>query len=622
MSHSTADIRNTYLTFFTTPPRNHALIPAAGLIPENDPTTLFTSSGMQQLVPYLKGESHSMGSRLVNSQPCFRAEDIDEVGDNRHITFFEMLGNWSLGDYAKAEQLPWFFEFLTTQIGLDVNRLYVTVFAGDNQIPQDSEAIAVWQKLFDTTTPAQHGSQGFDPSIKIYLYPAAKNWWSRAGVPENMPVGEIGGPDSEVFYDLDPLGKHQMHQKSKYASKPCHINCDCGRFMEIGNSVFMQYIKTEDGFKPLPQQNVDFGGGLERIVAAAQEKIDIFTTDAFQPIIAQLEAHSGKQYQDFPVQMRVITDHLRAATFMIAQGLVPSNKTQGYFLRRLLRRAALKAKQLQLQPNIGPIFKDISGLIIDKIYGQAFFQNINLEEIGKVIESETNRFETALNKGLTQIAKLDSITGKDAFNLFQSYGFPLELTLELAQEKGQVIDKTEFETEFKKHQDISRAGSQALFKGGLANHSEAIVKYHTTTHLLLAALRHELGEHVQQMGSNITAKRLRFDFKHSEKLTPNQLEAVQAHINAAIKQNYPVHKSIEPLDKALQSGALAFFREKYPDTVSVYTIGHNPQKDWHSKELCGGPHVTSTGEIGPIVIVKQEAVGAGIRRIYIQFSNQ
>jgi alanyl-tRNA synthetase len=619
-------IRSAYLEFFSKAPRNHAVIPAARLVPENDPTTLFTSSGMQQLVPYLKGESHSMGARLVNSQPCFRAEDIDEVGDNRHTTFFEMLGNWSLGDYFKADQLPWFFEFLTTEIGLDPNRLYVTVFAGDEAVPKDEESIAIWQQIFDSSQPAKNGTDGFDPATKIYLYDARKNWWSRSGIPSNMPIGEIGGPDSEVFYDFDPSGSQKIHQQSKYANQPCHINCDCGRFMEIGNSVFMQYIKTESGFKPLPKQNVDFGGGLERIAAAANNDPDMFRVDVLYPLIQNIEAATNTSYQSHVHQpaMRVIADHMRAATFLIAQGVTPANKLQGYFLRRLLRRSLVKLQSLKPDINLGQddILSNLAKTVAS-IFQTSHLPSVDLDEITAIITDEQARFAKTLAKGLKMIqsTSADSISGKFAFDLYQTYGFPLEITEELVKERGISVDTQAFRDEFKKHQEISRAGSQALFKGGLADHSEIIVKYHTTTHLLHTALRQVLGSHVQQMGSNITAKRLRFDFKHPEKLNPDQLSAIEAHINAAIAKNYPVHKSIESKDQALESGALAFFRDKYPDTVSVYTIGHNPDKDWHSKELCGGPHVTSTGEIGPMTIVKEEAVGAGIRRIYIQSKN-
>ncbi len=609
-------IRQAYLKYFKNDPRNHAEIPAARLVPENDPTTLFTSSGMQQLVPYLKGEPHSMGTRLVDAQPSFRAEDIEEVGDNRHTTFFEMLGNWSLGDYFKAEQLPWFFEFITQIVGLDPGRIYVSVFAGNESVPRDDDSVAIWQRQFQTNQPAKIGTDGFDPQTKIYMYPAKKNWWSRAGEPGKMPVGEIGGPDSEMFYDFDPTNDLHLHEQSAYKDSPCHINCDCGRFMEIGNSVFMQYIKTEAGFQPLPKQNVDFGGGLERITASAQDKRDVFETDLFADITKSIEIITGKKYEgDQKSPMRIIADHMRAATFLIAQGIVPANKLQGYFLRRLLRRAMVKLQQLSSEDlRLTPVCDAVIAT-----YKDSYLHDCNQAEIEQVIEEERVRFSKTLHKGMKEIAKTDAaqINGKFAFDLYQTFGFPLEVTEELVKEKGIVINRDIFRAEFKKHQDISRAGSAGLFKGGLADHSEDIVKFHTATHLLHAALRQVLGSHVQQMGSNITAERLRFDFKHPMKLSVAELDSVETVINDAIKADLPVHKTIEDKDAAIKSGAMAFFRDKYPDKVSVYTIGQDPNQGWFSKELCGGPHVSSTGAIGPVTIKKEEAVGAGIRRIYV-----
>jgi len=389
-------IRSAFIHYFSTPDRNHSEIPCARLVPENDPTTLFTSSGMQQLVPYLKGETHSMGTRLVDSQPSFRAEDIEEVGDNRHTTFFEMLGNWSLGDYFKREQLPWIFEFLTNEAGIDPERIYVSVFAGNEVVPQDQESIGLWQTTFQTTAPAKPGVAGFDQDTKIYLYDAKKNWWSRAGVPEKMPVGEIGGPDSEMFYDFDPQNTLRLHKQSEYNNQPCHINCDCGRFMEIGNSVFMQYIKTESGFEPLPKQNVDFGGGLERITAASQDKRDVFETDLFAGIIQSIETITGKKYDgDQKSPMRIIADHMRAATFLIAQGIVPANKMQGYFLRRLLRRAMVKLQQLSAEDlRLTPVCDAVIAT-----YEDSYLHDCNRAEIEQVVEEERVRFSKTLHKG-------------------------------------------------------------------------------------------------------------------------------------------------------------------------------------------------------------------------------
>ena len=597
----TADLRRRYLDFFKS--KHHAEIPAAPLIPQDDSTTLFTSSGMQQLVPYLKGKTHPMGKRLVDSQPSFRAEDIEDVGDNRHTTFFEMLGNWSLGDYFKQEQLAWFWQFLTQELNLNPENLHVTVFAGDNRLSKDEEAYQIWKKL---GLPESH----------IHWYGPEKNWWSRAGIPQDMPAGEIGGPDSEVFYDFGQDLK--LHQHSPYRNQPCHVNCDCGRFLEIGNSVFMQYEKQADGsFKPLPHQNVDFGGGLERLAAVTQGTNDIFQIDIFRPVIKIIESASSQAYSDaaFTSHMRIIADHLRAATFMVGQGLYPSNKMQGYVLRRLLRRATLKAKQLQIE-NVSAIFKDITDYQFS-LYRQLYFPQDDLGRASQVINEEISKFERALKRGLKHFQKLSHIDGKVAFDLLQTYGFPLELTLELAQEKGQDLDVAEFKREFKLHQEKSRSASKGLFKGGLADHSQKTVAFHTATHLLHQALRTVLGSHVRQIGSNITPERLRFDFTHDRKLTPEEIRQIEDLVNQKIAEDLPVTHTIEPKSKALQSGALAFFDQKYPDKVSVYTIGRDPQKDWFSKELCGGPHVSSTAQIGPVRIKKEEGLGSGKRRLYI-----
>ena len=613
---NSSQVRQKYLNFFKK--RDHAVIPAAPLVPADDPTTLFTGSGMQQLVPYLKGQPHPMGKRLVDSQPSFRAEDIEEVGDNRHTTFFEMLGNWSLGDYFKKEQLPWFFEFLTQEVGLDPRRLYVTVFAGNRSISKDEESIKIWQELFKTKAPAQPGEEGFDPKTKIYLYDAAKNWWSRAGVPVNMPIGEIGGPDSEVFYDFDPDEKLKIHEKSPFTNKQCHINCDCGRFLEIGNSVFMQYEKIEEGlFKPLPKKNVDFGGGLERFVAASENQVDIFKTDLFWPIIEEIEKSTSKKYEGKnKIPMRIIADHLKAAVFMTKGGLEPDNKKQGYVMRRLIRRAVVKMKQLDIVPL--KVLPSICQRVIE-IYGNLYFDK-QAYEIHPVIGEEIESFERTIHRG-TKLLQTGEIDGRLLFDLYQTYGFPLEISKELLSEWGRPITskiEKDFENEKQKHQNLSRTASVGMFKGGLADHSETITKLHTATHLLHQALRKVLGDHVHQEGSNITAERLRFDFTHPKALTPEEIKKVEALVNQKIKEDLPVHKTVEDKDKALESGALAFFREKYPDKVSVYTIGKDVKKDWFSKELCGGPHVTSTGKIGGVTIVKEAAVGAGKRRIYAE----
>ena len=627
------EIRSKYIDFFRK--RKHKEILPAPIVPPEDPTTLFTSSGMQQLVPFLKGEPHPMGKRLVDSQPCFRAEDIDEIGDNRHTTFFEMLGNWSLGDYFKIRQLKWFFEFLTDKdkgIGLQPDRLYVTVFSGDENhkvikkngempaLGPDVESINIWRELlnFNPNIPVPDGEEGFDPKVKIYTYSAKENWWSRAGVPEDMPPGEIGGPDSEVFYDLGAeLG---IHEQSPFKNQPCHLNCDCGRFLEIGNSVFMQYEKQKGSyFKELPKKNVDFGGGLERIAAASQNKQDIFQTDLFTPVIKAIEQASDKKYEGkFKVSMRVIADHLRAATFMIAQGIEPSNKIQGYVVRRLLRRAAVKMHTLKGGLTPVPGFQGICYEVIRQ-YGGVYFEIAKAREVvGRVLVQEMDKFAKSLDRGLKVIEKQppEKIDARFAFDLFQTYGFPFEITQELVALRGKTIEKAEFDRAFKKHQQLSRKASAGMFKGGLADQSEATIKLHTATHLIHQSLRKVLGSHVRQEGSNITAERLRFDFSHPKALTDAEIKKVENLINQKIKENLPVHKTIEDKDEALKSGALAFFKETYPDKVSVYTIGKNPKTNWFSKELCGGPHLKSTGEIGSIKITKQQSIGTGIRRIY------
>jgi alanyl-tRNA synthetase len=605
-----SDIRSKYLKFFES--RGHAIIPAAPIIPPDDPTTLFTSSGMQQLVPYLKGEKHSMGTRLTDSQPSFRADDIEEVGDNRHTCMFEMLGNWSLGDYFKKEQLPWVWEFFTQELGLDPTRLYITVFAGDAGVSQDDEAISIWQQVIGTSNPARSGVEGFDPSIKIYTYKS--NWWSRAGGPDKMPEGEIGGPDSEIFFDFGQ--SHKFHENSPWKNEPCHINCDCGRFLEIGNSVFMQFVKTKSGMEPLPAQNVDFGGGFERIVAAVQDTPDIFTTDLFSSIIRIIEASSGKKYAgEHKSPMRVIADHLRASTFMISQGLEPSNKLQGYILRRLLRRAAVRVRRLGADAQ--KIFSECVPTIIAEYAEAGFIKAEVLPHVQAVISAELNKFGKALDKGLKEINHTDpkNITAQFAFNLYQSLGFPFEITRDLLAEKNITLDQTEFDKIFAAHKEGSRTASAGMFKGGLADQSEITTKYHTATHLLHQALHDVLGDEISQAGSNITSERLRFDYTYSGKPTPEQLKQIESIVNDKIKADLPVIKTIEDKSSAIASGARAFFAEKYPDKVSVYTIGT------YSKELCGGPHVEHTNVIGSISIYKDEALGSGKRRIYAKLES-
>jgi alanyl-tRNA synthetase len=617
-----SEIRNKYLEYFES--RGHAIIPRANIVPQEDPTTLFTGSGMQPLLPYLLGQKHQQGTRLVDSQTCFRAEDIDEVGDNRHTTFFEMLGNWSLGEYFKAEQIGYFFEFLTDIVGLDPSKLYVTTFIGDEQngIPKDTEAAELWKKLFVAkgveAETVEIGSEedgyarGMKPGERIFYYDAKKNWWSRAGVPANMPVGEPGGPDSEVFYDFGT-------EHNKDFGEHCHPNCDCGKFMEIGNSVFMQYIKRDDGgFDELPQRNVDFGGGLERIAAAAEGSGDMFRISLLWPIIEHLEKLSGKSYDDEPLPMRIIADHLRGAVFLAVDGVVPSNTKQGYVMRRFLRRAIRQGLALGLSDNfLGDITKLIAGLYRDDYPEIAEHEDM----IIRTLMQEEKQFRQTLERGLREFEKLTSesgsLDGNAIFVLSDTYGFPHELSLEEAQVRNiELADnwKGEFDSLLAEQKERSRTATAGQFKGGLAEHNETTTKYHTATHLMYRALRNVLGDHVVQRGSNITNERMRFDFSHHAKMTPEEIKAVEEMVNDAIAKDYPVTWEEMNTADAFEVGALGAFGDKYGESVKVYTVGAK-DGDWYSKEICGGPHVEHTGEIGKFKIKKEESSSAGVRRI-------
>lgn len=594
------EIREKYLAFFEA--HKHLRVVSARLVPENDPTTLFTGSGMQPMVPYLLGQPHPAGKRITDSQKCLRVQDIDEVGDNRHTTFFEMLGNWSFGDYFKQEQLAWMFEFLTKELNLDLSRLYVSVFDGreDLGIPRDTESAELWKKL---GMPENH----------IFYY-GNKNWWSRAGKPENMPTGEPGGPDSELFWDFG--AELKTHEDSIYKNQACHINCDCGRYMEIGNNVFMEYIKTDTGFEQLPNKNVDFGGGLERIAAAVNDNPDVFQIDLFSKAKAVLEQLSGKTYGDNAEEtraFRVILDHIRAITFLMADGVLPSNKDQGYFARRLIRRAVRFTHTLGITDyscqKISQAFIETYGDIYPELVAK---QAIILEELNK----EESKFRKTLTSGLKMFEKYSApkkagelISATEAFDLYQSFGFPLEITLELAQEKNLTVDINGFKKSFEEHQQQSRQGAEKKFKGGLVDHSQKSVQYHTATHLLHQALRTVLGQHVVQKGSNITPERLRFDYSHPYKLTAEELTAVEELVNQKIKENLPVSHSEMSVAEAKEKGALGLFENKYGERVNVYMMGD------FSIEICGGPHVTHTGELGLFKIQKEESAGAGLRRI-------
>ena len=583
--------------------KNHKEVIPISLVPQNDPTTLFTGSGMQQLVPYLLGEIHPLGKRLYNIQPCFRSQDILEVGDNRHTTFFEMMGNWSLGDYFKKEQIFWFWQFLTEILGFDKKRLYVTVFGGDkkNNLLPDDETRKIW---LDLGVSKDH----------IFSYGPKKNWWSRAGVPEDMPEGEPGGPDSEVFYDFGEELK--IHEKSPYASFKCHPNCDCGRFLEIGNSVFMQFKKTKKGFEELPAKNVDFGGGLERIMTATNNNPDVFLTELYLPIIKNIEKIIDKKYEneDDKRKIRIIADHLKGAVFLIKSGVYPSNKERGYVLRRLLRRITIKMHQLKGKK---VLVNDLTSAVesIIEIYKNIYFEEKDLEEIKTVISEEIDRFNKTLEKGFAILQKIEKPTGKKVFDLYQSYGFPKELTEELLKERGLSFNQKEFDKEFEKHRELSRKSSVGIFKGGLADHSKNTLRYHTATHLLHQALFDILGETIRQEGSHITGERLRFDFYCIKKPTDKDLKEVEKIINQKIKEELPVHFVVLPKEEAYKIGAKAFFKEKYPKMVKVYYIGESLETAY-SKEFCGGPHVKNTKEIEKIEIFKFEKIGANLYRIY------
>ncbi|MEK7531581.1 MAG: alanine--tRNA ligase [Patescibacteria group bacterium] len=576
---SSVEIRKRFLDFFAK--RGHTILPSASLVPENDPSVLFNTAGMQPLAPYLLGAPHPSGSkRLVNAQKCVRTIDIDEIGDNTHATFFEMLGNWSLGDYFKEEAIRWSYEFLTSKeegLGLDPKRLYVTVFEGDENAPRDEEAVNIWKKYI--------------PENRIYFLPAKNNWWSPGG---NGPCG----PDTEMFYDLTEKGLGDLtHEEFLQADEKQEI-------VEIWNDVFMEYEK-KDGrvVGKLSQKNVDTGSGLERITAVVQGKKSIFETDLFTSLIEITKTISSSKKGQ-----RIVADHFRTSVFMITDGVRPSNTDRGYILRRLLRRALMQSVNRDITE------EQISALVqgVAEVY-KSSYQNIetSIVIIRQVIREEIEKFKETLVQGLRQLEKnkAENISGKEAFILFSTYGFPIEITEEYAKEKGMSIDRKEFDAEFERHQEVSRQGSEQKFKGGLADTSEMSVKYHTATHLLHKALREVLGEDVFQKGSNITPERLRFDFSHGEKMTDEQKQKVEALVNEKIEEALPVTYEDIPLEEAKKRGAIGLFEEKYGDKVRVYQIGN------YSLEFCGGPHVSNTKELGVFKIQKEEAVAQGVRRI-------
>ncbi len=580
------ELRRSYIDFFRA--RGHAEIRSAPLIPENDPTVLFTTAGMHPLAPYLLGQPHPLGRRLVDVQKCMRTDDIDDVGDRTHLTFFEMLGNWSLGDYYKQEAIAWSYEFLTQVLGIPLERLYVSCFAGDADAPRDDESAAIWESM---GVARDH----------IYFFGKKENWWG--------PAGQTGpcGPDTEMFYFTGT-------ECTEGRGDSCDPSCTCGRYVEVWNDVFMLYDKTPSGtYEPLAQRNVDTGMGLERTVAVLHGYDDVFRTDLFQPIIEQLEVLSGRPYAEGDRRsMRIVADHIRASAFLIADGVIPSNVEHGYILRRILRRAMRYTRLLGIE---GSVLPDLAMIVVDR-YGQAYPElAARREAIAHEITLEEGRFLQALQRGEREFERFlgrlqgQAISGRDAFYLYETYGFPLELTREMARERGLTVDEAGFQEAYARHQQMSRAGAEQKFAGGLADRSEETTKLHTATHLLHAALRLVLGEHVHQAGSNITAERLRFDFSHPEKLTDEQLQKVEDLVNQAIAADYPVCVDQMSLEEAQAAGALAFFGERYGDRVNVYTIGE------FSREVCGGPHVEHTGELGHFKIQKQEAVGRGLRRI-------
>ncbi len=620
------EIRRAYLDFFKK--KNHVNIPRASLIPQNDPSTLFTSSGMQPLITYLLGQKHQDGTRLVDSQTCLRMQDIEDIGDNRHTTFFEMLGNWSLGDYFKDDQLPWLFEFLVDVVGLDPSKIYVTCYIGNNDfgIDKDTQSAKIWQKLFSDkgidSTMVDIGSEedGYKKGMgegRIFFYDGKKNWWSRGGSEEFTPIGDPCGPDSEVFYDFG------LNHDPAYGEF-CHPNCDCGRFMEIGNSVFMTYFKTDKGFEPLEKKNVDFGGGLERIAAASINNPDVFEISLLRPIVEKLETISNKPYQSHTVSMRVIADHLRAATFLAVDGLKPSNKEQGYVMRRLIRRAVRYAFDLGIEQNF---FEEIIPVVIS-LYQQDFEEVAsNQSEIIQTLINEEKLFRRTLNKGLRELDKIlklsTIVSGQDIFKLYDTFGFPVELVLEeIFKKNGTAKDDWQqgFDNLMNKQRQLSQTAAKGTFKGGLGGQSLIHKKYHTATHLLYQALRDVLGNSVVQRGSNITEERLRFDFSHDKKMTDDELRQVEDIVNHQIDEDLVVSFDEYPTKIAREEmGALGQFGDRYGEKVKVYKMIKSGADKPFSFEICGGPHVDHTAQLKEdnkrFSIIKEESSSAGVRRI-------
>ena len=600
---NSTELRQKYLDFFKS--KNHAIIGSASLIPENDPTVLFTTAGMHPLVPYLLGQKHPSGTRLADVQKCVRTGDIDEVGDTSHFTFFEMLGNWSLGDYFKEDSIKWSFEFLTDKkwLGLDIAKLAVTVFEGDADAPRDEFSADVWKKA------------GM-PENRIAYLPKKNNWWG--------PAGQTGpcGPDTEIFY---------WRGTSEFPPVDSNPKNDEENWLEIWNNVFMEYFKNEKGeFEPLKQKNVDTGMGMERTIAVINGLTDTYQIDTMWPLIQKIEEISGREYvenKDVTKAMRVIADHLRTSTMIMGddRGIGPSNVDQGYIVRRLIRRAVRYGKIIGLKENFCSIISEKVIEIFGDIYPEV---KKNKEFILTEMAREESKFRNTIEQGIKEFEKLvdgfrlafektgkliNTISGKQAFKLYDTYGFPLEMTMELAVEHGLSVDVDDFNVAFKRHQELSRAGAEQKFKGGLADTSEISTKYHTATHLMHSALRKVLGSHVEQRGSNITADRMRFDFSHPEKMTDEQKQQVEDMVNEVIVKNYPVTFAEMSVEEAKKQNAIGLFEDKYGESVKVYTVGND--QEIYSREICGGPHVENTGVLGKFKIIKEEAVSSGVRRI-------
>jgi len=577
------ELRRKYIEFFES--HGHKAIPSAPVVPENDPTVLFTTAGMHPLVPYLLGQPHPQGKRLTDYQKCIRTGDIEDVGDNSHLTFFEMLGNWSLGDYFKEESIKMSYELLSDVLGFDMNKISVTVFGGEEGIPRDDEAAAIWESV------------GI-PKERIFYCGRKHNWWG--------PAGETGpcGPDTKIFYDT---GKEKC-------SEECNPACSCGKYLEIWNNVFMQYNKTKEGtFEPLAQKNVDTGMGLERVIGLLEGKSSVYETELFVAILNKIKELAKNPNEK---SARIIADHLRTSIFMIVDGVRPSNVDQGYILRRLLRRVIRHMRKIELNPDeIQVLVETFINEILQEMYPETL---ANKDTVIAVIKEEKDKFIKTLENGEKEFAKNvqkvknageTKLAGEMVFRLYDTFGFPPEMTAELATENGLTIDMNEFEELFKKHQELSRAGAEQKFKGGLADHSEKTTAYHTATHLLHKALQIVLGPHATQKGSNLTAERLRFDFANPQKMTPEELKQVEDIVNEQIQRDLVVTCEEMTIEEAKASGATGLFESKYGDKVKVYTIGD------FSKEICGGPHVERTGNMGHFKIKKEEACSSGVRRI-------